>query len=193
MPEQISVSEFARREGCNEKQVRRAVEKGIFSKNADGRLDAALVGSGWRKQNRRSILSDVRTKQKSPKVVRESPKEPDADETPEEAAERIMAASGAPHDMAEALRLKENYLALLRQLEYEQKSGALIEMAVAEATFFDVFRAQRDSWLNWPTRIGPLIAAELGIEADRATEILTTHVHKHIAQLGEPEADFGGR
>lgn len=92
----------------------------------------------------------------------------------------------------QALQNKENYLALLRQLEFEQKSGELIELSMAERVLFEGARAQRDAWLNWPARVGAMIAADLGLEADRVTEILTTHVHKHIEQLGEPDVDFGG-
>jgi hypothetical protein len=96
-------------------------------------------------------------------------------------------------DYATALQNKENYLALLRQLEYEQKSGSLVELDTASAILFEEHRAQRDAWLNWPTRVGPILAAELGLEADRVTEALTAHVHNQIAQLGEPEANFSER
>jgi hypothetical protein len=111
------------------------------------------------------------------------------DETPEQAAERIVL-TGAPFKLSEAERIKENYLALLKKLEYEQKEGSLIELAVAERVLFECARADRDAWLNWPARVGPLIAADLGLEADRVTGILTEHVHKQIAQLGEPDPDF---
>lgn len=93
----------------------------------------------------------------------------------------------------EARRVKEIYLALQNQLEYEKKSGSLVDLDTASAILFEEFRAQRDAWLNWPTRVGPILAADLGVEADRVTEALTAHVHKQIAQLGEPEANFAER
>lgn len=96
-------------------------------------------------------------------------------------------------DFDDARCLKENYLGLMAQLEYERKSGSLVELDTATAILFEEFRAQRDAWLNWPTRVGPILAAELGVEADRVVETLTTHVHKQIAQLGEPEANFSER
>ncbi|WP_322629941.1 hypothetical protein [Halothiobacillus sp.] len=110
-------------------------------------------------------------------------------ETPSQAASRIIEQEGAPWSLDEAQRRKENYLALLRQLEYETKSGALISMPEAEAVLFEEFRTYRDAWLNWPTRVGPLIAADLGIEPDPVIEALQQHVHKHLADLGEPESD----
>lgn len=114
-------------------------------------------------------------------------------ESVDEAASRLVGEIDLEMSFDEARRIKEVYLALLNRLEFEQKSGALIELDLASSILFEEFRAQRDAWLNWPTRVAPLLAAELGIEADRLTGILTAHVHKQIAQLGEPEANFAER
>ncbi len=102
-------------------------------------------------------------------------------------AEKFIQENGAELSLDEARRLKENYLALLTKLEFQQKDGQLIELEQAEKVLFDCFRAQRDSWLNWPSRVAPLMAADLDVPADRMTEVLAEHVHKHITSLGEPE------
>jgi hypothetical protein len=132
----ISIREFARREGCNDKLVRRAINSGHLSVLADGTLDPALIGSGWRKTNRRAdICADKPADTvESPQPVRtkvSAPPLPVAadDETPDEAAERIISTIGAELSLAEAERLKENYLALLRQLEYDIKSGQVVLVA----------------------------------------------------------------
>jgi len=117
----------------------------------------------------------------------------EAGESAGDAANRILSSGVELLDFDEARCLKENYLGLMAQLEYERKSGALVELDTATAILFEEFRAQRDAWLNWPTRVGPILAAELGVEADRVVETLTAHVHKQIAQLGEPEANFSER
>jgi hypothetical protein len=51
----ISVREFARRDGCSEKLVRRHVERGGITKLPDGSLDPACVGTGWRESARRQM------------------------------------------------------------------------------------------------------------------------------------------
>lgn len=112
-------------------------------------------------------------------------------ETLADRAERLLEAGSVemlPYGLA--LEKKENYLALLRELEYEEKSGQKVDLEVAERELFEAARAARDAWLNWPARVGPLIAADLGLEADKVTEVLTAHVHKHVEQLGEPDAQF---
>lgn len=111
-------------------------------------------------------------------------------DTPAAAAERILTASGAAWDLEEAKRIKENYLALLNQLEYEEKSGSLVALDIAESVLFTRAREFRDAVLNWPAKAAPLIAADLGMEADKVTEILTAHVHTFIAGLSEPKGDF---
>lgn len=128
----------------------------------------------------------------APGTAQNRPRDAD-EETLEERAERLLQ-SGAVGMLpyAAALEKKENYLALLRELEYEEKSGQKVDLEVAERELFTAARASRDAWLNWPAHVGPLIAADLGLEADKVTEVLTAHVHKHVEQLGEPDAQFKG-
>lgn len=60
MSERLSASEFARREGRDEKQVRRALLRGALVRGDDGLIDAALIGSAWRKPNRRTLQRAAR-------------------------------------------------------------------------------------------------------------------------------------
>lgn len=193
----VTQREFAKLAGCDEKQVRRAIASGKLKPDADGRLDPALVSSGWRRPIRSSkaVADSADTSKVSAKTVRtESVRAPVVDEndSPTEAAAKLVMAMGATNDLAEAIRIKENFNALLKQLEYEQKSGSLVDLSVARTVLFDCARAARDSWMNWPMRVGPKIAADLGLEADRVTEVLIEHVHRQIADLGEPDAHFDG-
>ena len=194
----LSIREFARREGCSDTLVRRAITQGRLKAKKDGTLDPALIGSPWRQAN--ATASKPAAKAAKPPASRQSVDPQgaadgaagDGDSLEAEAARILNEGDGV--DYAEALRRKEHWLALLRQLEYEQKSGVLVELAVAQAVLFEASRGQRDAWLNWPAKIGPLLAAELGLEeADRVTEALTAHVHKQISELGEPAADFSPR
>lgn len=201
MPLGLSIREFARRDNCSDTLVRRAIKQNRIKALEDGSIDPSLVGSAWREANAKganTANTGANTVRTGGSGVCSEPTadllpagDPVDDESLADAAVRLLADGGATLDYAEALRVKENYLALLRRLEYEQKSGALVELTVAQGVLFEAFRGQRDAWLNLPAKIGPLLAAELGIdEADRVIEALTAHVHKQIADLGEPAADF---
>jgi hypothetical protein len=143
-----------------------------------------------RADSSRNVRTGVRTKKVSA---------PTADET-EEAAESLFAEeiegfldnvlAGTYADTATAERVKENALAAKHLLAARRDAGHLVEIEVAEAVLFETQRSQRDAWMNFPTRIGPLLAAELGMEADKVVEALTVHVHQQLDDLGDPEADF---
>lgn len=206
----LSIREFARRDGCDDKLVRRAIEQKKLIPNEDGRLDEALVGTGWRKTNRHGgadsadKTADTSQKVSAPaaKLVgtgeRQSAVKPLPEVPPsgidfksaQEFVEKILSGQFLDHGDAEAI--KENGLALKHILAGMQASGELVSFETAQAVFFETFRSHRDVWLNFPTKVGPLIAAELGIEPDRLIEALTKHVHQQCADLGEPDADFSG-
>lgn len=114
----ISIREFARRAGCSHTLVQNALKTGHLKARADGTLDPALVSSGWRAANRRAAPAPATA---GPDAVATAP-----GEAPAEAVERILAAAGVRWSQAEAERVKENYLALLRQLEYDTKAGAVV-------------------------------------------------------------------
>ncbi len=182
----VSGREFARLEGCDEKQVRRAVLRGLLVADAEGKLDPAQVRSGWRKP--RSDSKDrpapvaASASADSAKNVRALPAG-SADAVP-----TVMSIEGA--SLKRAVAHKEDYAGRLKELEYRQKAGELIELDLARQILFEEFRAARDAWLNWPTRFAALVAADLGVEADRVAEVLTSYVHKQLATLGEPSGQF---
>jgi hypothetical protein len=97
--------------------------------------------------------------------------------------------TGTP--LQQAILLKEQATAKLKQLEFAVKSGELISSEMAAGVLFEEFRAARDAWLNWPTAVAPHMAADLGVDIDKLVEVLTRYVHQHLSELGEPAGDFG--
>ena len=183
MNDRVSIREFARRDGCDEKLARRGITEGRLTLGPDRKLDAAAAGTPWRAGNiDRPKRPGLAGADSNAEPVRAVP-----DETPAQAAKRIAAAAGVVPPYAVSLARKEHYLGLLRELEFKHKSGAMIDLAQAESVMFEEARAVRNAWLNWPTKYGALIAADLGLEADRITEVLTGYVHKQVASLGEPQ------
>jgi hypothetical protein len=87
-------------------------------------------------------------------------------------------------------RIKANALAARQLLSLRRDAGELIEIERAGQIFFDLTRAERDSWITWPVRIGPLLAADLGLETATVVEALTNYVQEQLETLGQPEPDF---
>lgn len=192
----ISVREFARRDGCDDKLVRRAIASGKLQPFPDGTLDPELVSTGWRKSNRRGADS-ADTPAGSPQPVRTddevSASGEDGAPVDDAALDNFIAKllSGRFVSLVEAERVKENGIALKHMLDARRKAGELVDIETARTVLFETARAARDAWLSWPSRVGPLIAAQLGLQPEPVIEALTAHVHQQLADLGEPEDDFG--
>jgi hypothetical protein len=157
----IAIREFARRDGCDDKLVRRAIKSGHLSTRPDGELDPALVGSPWRLTNRRNAgIADADTPADALSAPRQQvPSAPvkilQPGETAEEAADRIMQASGATLPLIDAERLKENYIALLRQLEYDTKSGLVVPVTEVARVVGAQFAQVRTRILSLPAEQAP--------------------------------------
>ncbi|MHA3359033.1 hypothetical protein [Yersinia enterocolitica] len=175
--------DYAKHAGVDRKTVSRWIKAGKYIV-----LDGDLVNV---EESDKAVATlrdskDPRTKNASRKKPAKV-KAADIDDSTDATVKEIMLANGAEWSREEAARVKENYLALLTKLEFEKEDGQLVELTVAEGILFDAFRAQRDAWMNWPSRVAPLMAADLDVPADRMTEVLLEYVHKHISGLGEPE------
>jgi hypothetical protein len=193
--EYVSVREFSRLDGCDDKLVRRAIKGGKLPVSADGKVNSALAGSGWRRRNRRAAegadnpemsAPNVRTRKIAPALIEVPPEA--ADMEPEDFIAAVLA--GRFKLLGEAERVKENALAAKNLLAARREAGDVVDIETAEAVLFEAARSTRDAWMNFPGRIGPLLAAELGLEPDRVVEALTAHVQQQLQDLGEPDADF---
>jgi len=83
--------------------------------------------------------------------------------------------------LSEAQTKKEQYLASLRKLEFEEKSGLLIPADEVEREYFDIARTIRDGLLNISSRIGPVLA----VESDplKIVEILDKEIRQTLEVL----------
>jgi hypothetical protein len=88
---------------------------------------------------------------------------------------------------AEAQRRKEAALARLRELEFEQKSGRLCDVAIVHSEVFAIARAERDALMNWPSRVAPLLAAEFGIDQVRLAVSLERHIRQFLTERSDPQ------
>jgi hypothetical protein len=187
MADRVSARAFARLDGCDEKLVRKGVEEGRLQRGADGLIDAAMAGSGWRARNRlkaEATRPGLAAQEDQPVGLLDG-------ETPADAADRLAKAAAGIPVYAVSLARKEHFLALLRELEYREKLGSQVDIETAKAVLFEQSRAVRNAWLGWPANYAAQIAAELDVPADRCTEVLTAYVHKQAAELGEPSGRFG--
>jgi hypothetical protein len=179
--EGISIREFARRAGCDDSIVRRKVKSGHLPALANGKLDPAHLDVDWRGgvpahdavAGTAGILQDG--------------------ETPEEAADRIVNVEGrALWSKAEAERVKENYAAKLRQLEYDRESGLVAEVDDVVMAVASELSLVRNKLLNIGSRVAPRVAVMRSAEEIKA--MIDAEVVLALEELtldGPRATDFG--
>lgn len=202
MAEPVSVRAFAKLDGCSHTLVSKAIKRGNLPVTANGLIDSALAGTGWRRRNRVETeggnTATVSTGVSTPAAKVETPRRQrgKAGAQPLEGIElgdddfvdNVL--NGRFVSTAHAEQIKENGLAAKNLLAARKEAGDVVDLEVAGQVLFAQARAFRDAWQNWPARTAPLIAAKLGVPVEPVLEALTEHVHQQLVELGDPEADF---
>ena len=185
MGQGVSKSEFARREGCDESLVRRKVKSGHLVAFADGTIDPALVGSGWRKGSRKqSDSSDT-----SDKPVVRGPTDRAAQKILDD--QPISIDGRTFHSKAQAERMKENYLAKLRQIDFDRAAGAVVDIDDVVNIVVAEYQLVRNKLLALGARIAPRVAVMKSAEEVKA--LIDREVNSALEELafdGDADGDL---
>jgi hypothetical protein len=149
----ISQREFARREKCTPKLVRNRLERGYLKANADGTIDPALVGTGWRKANADRI----------------------------ERAKAIVAKAPVTPPKAESEARKEHYLAELKKIELDQAKAKLLPADEVKRAVAAAFGRVRAKLLAIPSKAAPVLARKM--EPAQAFAIVQEHIYEALTEL----------
>ena len=68
-------------------------------------------------------------------------------------------------------------------IDLKRKQGQLVDRGKAQKVFFSEFRAVRDSFLNWPSRVASVMAGDLGVEPKLMQEILDKYIRVQLDDL----------
>jgi DNA-binding transcriptional regulator YdaS (Cro superfamily) len=144
-------AEFARLMGVSKPAVTQWKAAGRLVL-VDGRVDVEAT---------RAVLARFRREgdplNPGPKPVLEG-WEPKDDEEAERIAALVILATGSEWTTEEAIRVKESHLALLKRLEYDQKSGAVVAVAEVAAAVGAQFSQVRQRLLAIPAEQAEAIA-----------------------------------
>ncbi|WP_343666310.1 hypothetical protein [Paraburkholderia tropica] len=155
---EMSQRAFARHMGVALNAVQKAIKSGRIALNANGKIDAAIAETAWRRntdESRRSFTDLSR----STRALESDSTLPPADGEDDFPA---AAKSNDPHMTAyrAARAERETTRAKRESMELERDLGNLLDLADATRLAFTAFRTLRDSVMNVPVRIKDLLAAE---------------------------------
>lgn len=177
----ISIRAYARHRGLSDAAVRKAIKAGRITPEPDGTIDPKKADAQWGRQTDPA--------QQRPKPPEKSVPLEAVNAVRETVGDAPLPSSGTTFLQArtanEVLKAQANKVRLARL------KGELVDRAKAIAHVFKLARAERDAWMNWPSRISAQLAAELQIDPHTLHVLLEREVRRHLEELGsfQPRVD----
>lgn len=179
-PETCTLAEFARRRGVSRKTTTTWKQRGWLVMTDDGQVDVA--GSTNLLNQRPAVYRGGHTNRDSTNGGAEM-----------EAAREQLRHDDSAMTHAEALRVKEVYLAKLRKLEFETESGRLVPCDQVEKAWGQLIANARKHLLAIPTKLAErILLAKTPADAER---ILRDEIYAALTELSQTQfvADGGGK
>lgn len=170
----ISIRAYARHRGVTDTAVHKAIRSGRITPEGDGTIDIARADSEWARNT-----EGVRTGTRAPAV-----RVPMA-EAGEAGAGASAALPSGGASLLQARTVNEVVKAQTNKVRLARLKGELVDRTQAIAHVFKLARAERDAWLNWPSRVSAEMAARLGVEPHPVHVALDAAVREHLQELGD--------
>lgn len=178
----LSIRAYARHRGVSHVAVKKAIDAGRITREADGTIDAERADREWAQ----NTLAPGKRSPRAPAPAASSAVAADQERPPRETHEPAVAvpATGGT-SLLQARTVNEVVKAQTNKVRLARLKGELVDRSQAVAHVFRLARSERDAWLNWPARVGPQLAAQLGVDAHALHVALETAVREHLTELGE--------
>lgn len=191
----LSIRGYARHRGVSHTAVQKALATGRIVAGADGTIDPAVADSQWASSTDLSkpLNSVIGVPKK--RRARGAPSDPlgthgaGAEEAPNGAATGDTARLVSSYAGSRAVR--EAFNARLAKLDFEERSGKLVDADVVRAQFFALGRRARETMLGVPDRLAPVLEGQKRAEIHR---LLTEELERGLAELSAaPPLKAGAR
>ncbi len=159
----LSLRAYAKHRGVSLSAVQKAIRSGRIATNADGMIDSDRADAEW---NAKTRPGQRRAQKETPVASIPEP---------------VRAEPTAGLDYFRARAIRENYLARLAKIEFEEKTAKLISRDEVQVAAFTKARTVRDNLLNIPDRLAATLAAEA--DAGKVHAILTGEIRKALDEL----------
>ncbi len=173
----LSIRAYARHRGVSHVAVKKAIDTGRITPEADGTIEPNRADLEWA-QNTVAARKPVAAKTASPAA---EPIRPAS--APVEPVAPPLSAGGT--SLLQARTVNEVVKAQTNKVRLAQLKGDLVDRSQAIAHVFRLARTDRDAWLNWPARISAEMAAKLEVDAHELHVALESAVRDHLIELGD--------
>ena len=156
----LSIRAYARHRGVSHTAVRKALANGRIASGGDGLIDPAAADQQWTVQT--DITKPSNSVTGAPKLRRGARTAADpvhGSESPTNGAGDASAVRVAS-SYAASRGVRESYLARLAKLQFEERSGKLVDADEVRAHIFGLGRRLREGLLGVPDRLAPVLVGQ---------------------------------
>ena len=176
----LSKSAYACHRGVSEAAIRKAIKTGRITMNPDGTIDPRKADVEWEQTTIRVKAAPF----SAPKAKATASSKMLNDRRD------ALAQSPSSTTYLQAKTAHEVLKVQTSKVRLQSLKGDLIDRKQALTHVFQLARALRDSWLNWPTRIASVMAEELNVNAHTLQMTLDHYVRAHLLEQGEIKPHF---
>jgi hypothetical protein len=179
---EVSLRAYARHRKVSLRAVQKAIESGRIQKTPTGQIDVEAADALWASRTAPRPQTAPRNKAiPVPQTEMSARRDEVLHPGPQESRSELPAGNAIDYSRARAVR--ENYLARLSKIEFEEKSGKLVNRDEVQVTAFNKYRTFRNSMLNIPDRVAAVLAAES--DPGRVHEILTNEIRTALQEFSD--------
>ena len=192
----LSARAYARHRGVSHTAVLKALETGRIVAGADGPIDPAVADRQWVESTDlakpRNSVTGVPKKRRMPGA----PSDPLGSPGSEASEPSNGAANGDTSRLvssyAASRAAREGYQARLAKLEFEKRSGKLVDAYEVRAQHFALGRRVRDSLRGIPDRLAPILVGQT--DAAVVHRMLSEELERGLAELSKaPPITIGSK
>ena len=169
----LSIRAYAQHRGVSHTAVAKAIKSGRICLEPDGKIDPAKADAQWERNTLPSQRLNSRAAKPAAKGETPPVSTPVSTSAKREQQPPLETGRTTAPDYQTSRAIREAYAARLAKLEYEERTGKLLNADEVKVKYFNLARQLRDRLLQIPRRLSPQIVAAVVAQPDqRAVETM---------------------
>lgn len=158
----LSIRAYAQHRGVSHTAVAKAIKAGRISAEPDGKIDPAKADAQWARNTLPSQKLNTGASKPASKVAT-----PPVSTVASRDAQAPLETRATAPDYQTSRAIREAYAARLAKLEYEERTGKLINADEVTVKHFNLARVLRDRIQQIPRKVAPNIVAAVVAQPDQ--------------------------
>ena len=181
----LSIRAYAQHRGVSHTAVAKAIKAGRISKEPDGTIDPAKADAQWARNTLPSQNLNTSVTKPASKVATPPVSTPVATGSSRELQPPVETGRISAPDYQTSRAIREAYAARLAKLEFEERTGKLLNADEVKVKHFNLARLLRDRIQQIPRKLAPQIVAAVVAQPDQRVveDLLMEAIREALEEL----------